>query len=111
VARARWREPPPADARAAFGDPHAFTDLPGLLERFESAGTDLVEMVLADEHGWDRYVAAQRWALRRWLDLYPDDPRTAQVREFRDEARRSHLAYQRRYLGWGPFVLRPRPPR
>jgi hypothetical protein len=63
-------------------------------------------MVLADEHGWDRYAAAQRWALRRWLDEHPEDPRAPHVREFRDQVRHSHLAYQRRYLGWGVFVLR-----
>jgi SAM-dependent methyltransferase len=102
-----WREPPPADARAAYGAPDLFADLPGLLDRFEEAGTDLVEMVLADEHGWDRYAAAQWWALRRWLDEHPDDPAASQVREFRDESRRVHLSYQRRYLGWGVFVLRP----
>jgi hypothetical protein len=102
-----WRELPPADVRAAYGDTDAIVDLPGLLDRFGQAGTDLVEMVLADEHSWDRYVAAQWWTLRRWLDEHPDDPRAGQVREFRDEARRGHLAHQRRYLGWGVFVLRP----
>jgi SAM-dependent methyltransferase len=102
-----WREPPPAEARAGYGAPDLIADLPGLLDRFERAGADLVEMVLADEHGWDRYAAAQWWALRRWLDEHPGDPRAGQVREFRDEARRAHLAYQRRCLGWGVFVLRP----
>ncbi len=102
-----WREEPPAEARAAYGEPDLFADLPGLLDRFEDAGADLVEMVLADEHSWDRYAAAQWWALRRWLDDHPDDPAVAQVREFRDEARRAHLTHQRRYLGWGVFVLRP----
>jgi SAM-dependent methyltransferase len=102
-----WREPPPAAARAAYGDPDLFADLPGLLDRFEAAGVDLVEMVLTDEHGWDRYAAAQWWQLRRWLDEHPDDPRAEQVRGFRDEVRRGHLAHQRRYLGWGVFVLRP----
>ncbi|HLU60250.1 MAG TPA: class I SAM-dependent methyltransferase [Pseudonocardia sp.] len=102
-----WREPPTAQARAAFGEPDPFTDLPGLLDRFEDAGADLVEMVLTDEHGWDRYVAAQWWALRRWLDEHPGDPAAEQVRAFRDESRRAHLAHQRRYLGWGVFVLRP----
>ena len=63
-------------------------------------------MVLADEHGWDRYAAAQWWSLRQWLDADPDDPRAAQVREFRDEARRTYLTDERRYLGWGAFVLR-----
>ncbi len=103
-----WREEPPAEARAVYGEPDLLADLPGLLDRFEEAGADLVEMVLADEHGWDRYAAAQWWALRRWLDEHPDDPAADQVRRFRDEVRRAHLAYQRRYLGWGVFVLRPR---
>ena len=103
-----WREPPPAEAYAVMGfGPDDFTDLVGLLDRFDAAGTDLVEMVVADEHSWDRYVAAQCWALRRWLDEHPDDPIAPDVRRFRDEARRAHLAYQRRYLGWGVFVLRP----
>jgi SAM-dependent methyltransferase len=102
-----WRESPPVEARAAYGEPDLFADLPGLLDRFERVGVDLVEMVVADEHSWDRYAAAQWWALRRWLDEHPDDLAAGQVREFRDEARRVHLAYQRRYLGWGVFVLRP----
>jgi SAM-dependent methyltransferase len=102
-----WREPPPADAAAALGlADHDVSDLAGLLDRFDAAGADLTEMVLADEHGWDRYAAAQWWALRRWLDEHPEDPRAPQVREFRDQVRRSHLTYQRRYLGWGVFVLR-----
>ena len=106
-----WREPPPSEVRATFGDPDLFADLPGLLERFESAGVDLVEVVLADEHGWDRYAAAQWRAVRHWLDANPDHTRAGQVRGFRDEARRSYLAHQRRYLGWGVFVLRPGLPR
>ena len=28
------------------------------------------------------------------------------MRDFLDKARRSHLAFGRRYLGWGVFVLR-----
>ncbi|MGH3503565.1 MAG: SAM-dependent methyltransferase [Nocardioidaceae bacterium] len=103
-----WRETPPREAHEAFGsDPDEFTDLPGLLDRFESAGVDLVEMVLADRHSWDRYVAAQWWNLRQWLDARPDDPMASDVRHFLDESRRNHLTYQRRYLGWGVFVLRP----
>ena len=28
------------------------------------------------------------------------------MRDYLDRSRRSHLAYGRRYLGWGVFVLR-----
>jgi hypothetical protein len=30
------------------------------------------------------------------------------MRAYLDDDRRAHLAYQRRYLGWGVFVLRLR---
>lgn len=102
-----WLEPPPPEARQAVGShPEEFTDLPGLLDTFAAAGTDLVEMVLANPHSWDRYVAAQWWTLRNWLDAHAGDPLEAKVRVFLDDSRRTHLTYQRRYLGWGVFVLR-----
>ena len=107
-----WREPPSPEAERALGDDvaavHAeFSDLPGLLDRFKAARTGLVEMVLADEHSWDRYVAAQWWTLRQWLDSHPGDPLTPDVQTFLDDSQREYLAYQRRYLGWGVFVLKP----
>jgi SAM-dependent methyltransferase len=103
-----WIDPPPAEAYAAYGfGPDDFTSLGGTLDRFEAAGTDLVEVVLADADSWDRYVAQQWWTLTEWLRAYPHDPRAQQVRDFRDLSRRWHLEYGRRYFGWGAFVLRP----
>jgi len=103
-----WREPPPPEARAAVGtDPELFTDLPGLLRQFQAAGVELVEMVLADEHSWDRYVAGQWWTLRRWLDAHSSHPLRPQVRAYLDDSRSAYLTHQRRYLGWGVFVLTP----
>lgn len=55
----------------------------------------------------DRYVAAQWWTLRTWLNTHADDPIAADIREYRDTSRYAHLVYQRRYLGWAVFVLRP----
>jgi hypothetical protein len=75
----------------------------------EEAGTELVEMVLADEDAWDRYVAAQWWTVAAWLDEHPDHPDAAAMGEYLDRSRYAHLVYGRRYLGWGVFVLRPRP--
>jgi SAM-dependent methyltransferase len=102
-----WTEPPPASAYGSLGvKPDEFTSLVGTLDRFESAGMGLVEMVLADADSWDRYVAAQWWAVTRWLSTNTDSPDAPAMREYLDNARRSHLAYGRRYLGWGVFVLR-----
>jgi SAM-dependent methyltransferase len=103
-----WREEPPGEAHAALDlGAEEFTSLPGTLERFEAAGLELLEMVLADGNSWDRYVAAQWWTVARWLDDHPDHPDAPEMRRYLDRSRRSHLAYGRRYLGWGVFVLRP----
>ncbi|HEY6739781.1 MAG TPA: methyltransferase domain-containing protein [Actinopolymorphaceae bacterium] len=101
-----WIDEPPAGAYEAFGvAPDEWTSLVGLLDRFESAGTELVEMVLADGDSWDRYVATQWWTLTRWLREHPGHPRAAAAAESRSTWRRVHLEYGRRYLGWGVFVL------
>jgi SAM-dependent methyltransferase len=103
-----WTEPPPPAAYAALGfGPEDFVSLEGTLDRFEAAGARLVEMVLADGDSWDRYVAAQWWTVARWLDDNPGHADAPAMRRYLDDSRRSHLAYQRRYLGWGVFVLRP----
>ena len=43
-------------------------------------------MVLADEHSWDRYVAAHWWTLRQWPDSRPGDPLTPDVQTFLDDS-------------------------
>ena len=103
-----WRETPPGEAHAALDlGPHEFTSLTGTLDRFEDAGLELVEMVLADEDSWDRYMAAQWWNVAAWLDEHGNDPDAAEMRAYLHRSRRSHLAYGRRDLGWGVFVLQP----
>ncbi|MEK8170576.1 methyltransferase domain-containing protein [Streptomyces sp. M19] len=102
-----WTQEPPPEALEAFGaEPDDFADLSGTNERFEAAGFELVEMVLADQDSWDRYTAPQWRAISDWLRAHPDDPDAPDMREFLRHARTSHLAYGRRYLGWGVFVLR-----
>lgn len=101
-----WREDPPARVLSALG--HGgddFTSLVGTLDRFESAGTELVEMVLADGDSWDRYATAQWWTISEWLRSNASHPDAEAMRDFLGNNRRSYLAYGRRYLGWGVFVL------
>ena len=104
-----WMDNPPQAAYDALadGDPHLFATLPGTLERFEAAGLELVEMVLASLEGWDRYSAMQWMAVSNWLRAHPDDPEAGALRQWIDTARRDYLTYGRPYLGWGVFVLRP----
>jgi hypothetical protein len=57
-----WRRVPPDQATVAGCDGIGAEDwlpLPELTESFGQLGCDVVEMVLADQDSWDRYVAAQ----------------------------------------------------
>lgn len=104
-----WIEPPPPEAIAAEGvGPDDFTDLAGTADRLEAAGLELVELVMADQDSWDRYVASQWTTVTDWLRANPADPDHAAMVRFRDDGRRSYLRWGRRLLGWGVFVTRPR---
>lgn len=102
-----WIEPPPDAAyeSAGFGRDE-FTSLIGTLDRIESVGLRLVEMVLADGNSWDRYAAAQWWTVDEWANAHPDDPDAPVIREWIAAGQRDYLTYRRRYLGWGVFVLK-----
>jgi len=82
-----------------------FRPLPELIEQFGGLGCDVVEMVLANQDGWDRYVAAQWLNIRRWLDDNPDDELADGMRTELTTAPARHTRYQREYLGWGVFAL------
>lgn len=103
-----WTEPVPEEAYEAIGaGPDDYVSLAGTLDRVEAVGMELVEMVLADGDSWDRYAAGQWLTISDWLrDVPADHPDAADMRQFLDHARRTHLTYTRRYLGWGVFVLR-----
>ena len=101
-----WIDPPPEQAFAAIGcDPDEWASLPGLLDRFEAAGAELIEMVLSDGASWDRYMAAQWFTVRAWLTANPGHRLHGEMAGFLERTRRGYLTYQRRYLGWGAFVL------
>lgn len=106
-----WRREPPDQATvdgcdAIGGD--TFLVLPDLLAQFGELGCDVVEMVLADQDSWDRYVAAQWLTTRRWLDAHPDDDLAEQMRAELTTAPARYARYRREYLGWGVFALMDR---
>jgi SAM-dependent methyltransferase len=103
-----WRQAPPTEDAAKECHAEALSDfltLPELLASFGRLGYDVVEMVLADQDGWDRYEAAKWLTMRRWLEANPDDEFARNVRaELTSEPER-YAAYTREYLGWGVFAL------
>jgi SAM-dependent methyltransferase len=106
-----WRKEPP-DQETAEGcyatGKEEWLKLPSLLGSFGEMGFDVVEMVLADQDSWDRYVAAQWLNIRRWLDANPGDELHDEMRAELAAGPVRHVRYQREYLGWGIFALMER---
>jgi len=106
-----WRILPPTEEVARGCLAHSISDfgmLPELLASFSPLGYDVVEMVLADQDGWDRYEAAKWLTMRRWLEANPDDELAKEVRAQLTSEPERYATYTREYLGWGVFALMPR---
>jgi SAM-dependent methyltransferase len=106
-----WLQIPPTEDVAKgchAGSIADFLMLPELLASFGHHGYDVVEMVLADQDGWDRYQAAQWLTMRQWLEANPDDELAKDVRAKLTSEPERYAAYTREYLGWGVFALMPR---
>lgn len=106
-----WRQQPPTEAVAKNCLANSISDfhgLPELIASFDALGYDVVEMVLADQEGWDRYEAAKWLTMRRWLEANPEDDFAEEIRSQLNDAPKRHVAYTREYLGWGVFALMAR---
>lgn len=106
-----WRRLPPTEEVAKGCLANAISDfpmLPELLASFGHLGYDVVEMVLADQDGWDRYEAAKWLTMRRWLDAHPGDELANEVRALLTAEPERYAACTREYLGWGVFALMAR---
>ena len=106
-----WRQLPPTEEVAGeclTGSISDFLMLPELVGSFGELGYDVVEMVLADQEGWDRYEAAKWLTMRRWLAENPGDDFAKEARALLTSEPRRHVTYTREYLGWGVFALMAR---
>ncbi len=106
-----WLRLPPTEdvAKGCLANSRSdFLLLPELLSSFGDLGYDVVEMVLADQAGWDRYEAAKWLTMRRWLKANPGDELAEEVRAQLTSEPTRYAAYTREYLGWGVFALMAR---
>jgi SAM-dependent methyltransferase len=106
-----WIQLPPTEdvARGCLANSTSdFLMLPELIASFGNLDYDVVEMVLADQEGWDRYEAAKWLTMRRWLEANPDDDFAKDVRAKLTLEPKRYAAYTREYLGWGVFALMAR---
>lgn len=106
-----WLQLPPTETVAKGCLANAIADfltLPDLVASFDELNYDVVEMVLANQDGWDRYEAAKWLTMRRWLEANPDDDFAKEVRDQLTMEPKRHVTYTRNYLGWGVFALMAR---
>lgn len=106
-----WRRLPETEDVAKGCQANSITDfleLPELLASFDRLDYDVVEMVLANQDGWDRYEAAKWLTMRRWLEANSADEMAAEVRAMLTSEPKRYATYTREYLGWGVFALMKR---
>lgn len=106
-----WRQLPPTEEVAKGCLANSISDfllLPEFIASFGRLGYDVVEMVLANQDGWDRYEAAKWLTMRRWLEANPDDEFAKDVRAQLTTEPERYATYTREYLGWGVFALMSR---
>ncbi len=106
-----WIQKPATEdiAKGCFADSISdYLLLPELLRFFYDLNYDVVEMVLADQKGWDRYMAAQWLTMRRWLESNPEDDLAQDVRVQLSSDPERYTRYTREYMGWGVFALMKR---
>jgi len=106
-----WLSPPPNEEAVRGCGAGSLTDfltLPELLASFGALGYDVVEMVLADREGWDRYEAAKWFNMRRWLEANPEDDFAPEVRTLLSSVPTRYASCTRKYVGWGVFALMAR---
>lgn len=82
--------------------------LPELIAELQAQDCDVIEMMLADQDSWDRYVAAQWRNIREFIDANPHDELTPEFIEELHSSPITHTKYVREYLGWGVFALKAR---
>jgi ubiquinone/menaquinone biosynthesis C-methylase UbiE len=83
-----------------------FVSLPETVERFESAGVEVVSVIASSEDDWDRYESLRWFTLEEWLAANPDDPQAEEFRARGRATRERYLRWTRELLGWAIFVCR-----
>jgi SAM-dependent methyltransferase len=98
----RWPLPPDF----TLEEDEDFSPLPQTIERFESAGVEVVTLIASSQDDWDRYESLHWLALDEWLAANPDDPQAGEFSERGRHYRDRYLRWTRDLMGWAIFVCR-----
>jgi|SRR5437016_11094713 len=100
-----WRKWPLPDGFAP-SEGEEFLPLGETVERFESAGVEVVSLIASSQDDWDRYRSLQWLTLEEWLAANPADPQADDFRTRGRYRRDRYLRWTRELLGWAIFVGR-----
>jgi SAM-dependent methyltransferase len=102
-----WREWP-LPARAELDEGEDFLPLADTVERFRTAGLELVSLIDASLDDWDRYESLHWLAVDEWLAQHNGETDAEEIRVLNERFRDRYLRWQRELLGWAIFVGRKR---
>lgn len=103
-----WNEPPTAEVMLALESPgDLYCDLLNTVKRLNAAGYKVLHWVAANPDTWDEYQNHWWMNIERWLRENPNDPDAAELKKWGETSQQNYLRYERRYLGWATFVIRP----
>jgi ubiquinone/menaquinone biosynthesis C-methylase UbiE len=78
-----------------------------LLRVTREEGFEIQYVIRASRDEWDRYYSDNWDALLRWLEENPSHPDRQQVFEHLRHSQDEYFRYERPYLGWAMYVLKP----
>ena len=102
-----WRTWPLPDEFRPDED-YDFKPLPETIQRFESAGVELIGLIASSQDDWDRYESLHWQALEEWLAENPTDPDAREFHELGRRERDTYVRWLRDLLGWAIFIGRKR---
>jgi SAM-dependent methyltransferase len=78
-----------------------------LLQMAREEGLEIIYVLHSSHDDWDHYQAENWRGLSDWLDENPTHPQRADVLQHLHESQEEYLRYEREYLGWALYVLKP----
>jgi SAM-dependent methyltransferase len=100
-----WRTwPLPERAEPEAGED--FLPLPDTIERFRTAGLELVALIDSSLDDWDRYESLHWLTAEKWLTEHTHDPDAESIRVLNERFCDRYVRWQRELMGWAIIVGR-----
>lgn len=98
------KQPVPADYTTAPQDVHSEREL---LQIAHAQGCEMAYLARASNDDWDRYSAGNWFGLLQWIEANPEHAERQQVIDHLHESQEEYLRFEREYLGWAIYLLKP----